>query len=484
MKESIYQTVCPGCGIGCGLYIREDDQGAISIDFLKSNPVNLGKLCRFGMKLPHYYSSGAFSKADGPGSSMEDAIGDAAARLKGAEKVAMLSVGNTTCEEHIAFARIAETLGSVVNTGIQVYSKLPSECQSSLEGMPFRDIEHANKIILFIDPYVQYPLLVRRLLAAKRNNSHIISVGTKELHLADENLSLAPEQYGQLGLDNNSVIITDLHPHTDANDIGQVINLSLETGAKMLAMKPFVNSEGVNRLTQVKNDAHGLSQLMDDIKKGNIKTLVLLDSDPIELMPDTDETMESLKKLDNLIVISSRKSPVTEIADVVISTEPLYRKAGTFMNCEGRLQENSGTDFTGIKALSSLNKELGSEEFGYEQLHEQVKAAFTKEVSKSGLCKIENLVTAPQCTDGYVLKYLYNPFMWSNQPDDNDFVIINLNLVKDLKLKKGGKISLTSDKGTIKMRYSIEKLPDGMILTARKLPISLSNTINVKVEGS
>jgi len=74
--------------------------------------------------------------------------------------------------------------------------------------------------------------------------------------------------------------------------------------------------------------------------------------------------------------------------------------------------------------------------------------------------------------------------MWSNQPDDNDFVIINLNLVKDLKLKKGGKISLTSDKGTIKMRYSIEKLPDGMILTARKLPISLSNTINVKVEGS
>ncbi|WP_321419288.1 molybdopterin-dependent oxidoreductase [uncultured Methanomethylovorans sp.] len=483
MKELIYQTVCPGCGIGCGLYLREDDQGAIGVDFLKSNPVNLGKLCRFGLKLQHYYSSGAYCKAEEPASSMEDAIKYAATRLKGADKVAMLSVGNTTCEEHMAFVRIAETLGSSVHTGIQAYSKLPSECHSYLEGMPFQDIEKANRIVLFIDPYVQYPLLVRRLLAAKRNNSHIISVGTKELHLADENLSITPNEYSQLGLDSNSVIITDLHPHTDINDICQLLNLSLETGAKILVMKPFVNSEGVNRLSQVKTDAQGLSQLMDEVKKGNIKTLVLLDSDPIELMPDADETIESLKKLDNLIVISSRKSAVNEIADVVISTEPLYRKAGTFVNSEGRLQENSGTGITGINAMSSLNKELGFGEFEYGHLHEQVMAVLTNERQKSGYSKIEDLATAKQCTGGYVLKYFYNPFMWFNQLDDNDFVLINLNMVRSLKLKKGGQISLTSEKSNIKMRYRVEGMPDGLILTARKLPIAIAGTTSVKVEG-
>jgi hypothetical protein len=133
--------------------------------------------------------------------------------------------------------------------------------------------------------------------------------------------------------------------------------------------------------------------------------------------------------------------------------------------------------------MSSLNKELGSEEFEYGQLHEQVMAALTNEGQKSGYSKIENLATAKQLTGGYVLKYLYNPFMWFNQLDDNDFVLINLNMLRSLKLKKGGQISLTSEHGNIKMRYRVEGMPDGLILTARKLPIAIAGTTSVKVEG-
>ncbi|MFQ6121418.1 MAG: hypothetical protein ACE5KE_16200, partial [Methanosarcinales archaeon] len=45
------KTVCPGCNLVCGLYI---DNG--NIDFRKNAPVNAGKLCKFGMKLPEYYA--------------------------------------------------------------------------------------------------------------------------------------------------------------------------------------------------------------------------------------------------------------------------------------------------------------------------------------------------------------------------------------------------------------------------------------------
>lgn len=108
-------------------------------------------------------------------------------------------------------------LGTVVNTGIGAYEEIPSECHSSISiGIPLNDIEKAGRIALFIDPYVQYPLLVRRLRAAKKNGATIVSLAYQDLNLADENVSINPEDYkAELGLDDNSIIITDVHPHTD-----------------------------------------------------------------------------------------------------------------------------------------------------------------------------------------------------------------------------------------------------------------------------
>lgn len=488
MRETIYRTVCPGCGIGCGLYIRESEKGAVSIDSLKSSPVNLGKLCRFGMRLPHYYSTPASGRVGGLESGTEDAVKAVASTLKDAGKIAMLSVGNTTCEEHISFMKLAEVLGTVVHTGVPVYAELPHECHPHLEGMPFTDIENAEKIVLFIDPYVQYPLLVRRLLAAKSNGAHIVSAGSTELHLAHENRKLKPEQCSELDLDSDSIIITDVHLHTDPCHMRQLLNLALDTGARLHVMKPFVNSEGADRLTEDRAGMMGISQIMEGIEEGDIRTLVLLDSDPIELMPDTDRTVGVLKKLENLIVISSRDSPVNAIADVVISTEPLYRKKGTFINAEGKLQENSGQGVAGIDAMSMLSRELGADGFDYRQmhghLHERMIETLTSENRKPEYCRMECGTAPAQQNGACTLEYMYNPFMWFSQPDDNDFVLLDMDMVKSLRLKKGGMVRLDSDKGSISMRYRLEKLPEGTtILTGRKLPIATGTVTKIKAEG-
>ncbi|MCQ6963750.1 hypothetical protein [Methanolobus chelungpuianus] len=487
MKESIYTTVCPGCSIGCGLYIRESDKGAVSVDFLKSSPVNLGKLCRFGMRLPHYYSRLVSGKAEGQDCGTEDAVRAAASRLKGAGKIAMLSVGNTTCEEHIAFMKLAETLGTVVHTGIPVYAQLPPECHPHLEGMPFIDIENAEKIVLFIDPYVQYPLLVRRLLAAKRNGAYIISAGRTELHLAHENRKLSPEQCAELDLDSGSLIITDVHPHTDPCHIQQLLNIALDTGARLQVMKPFVNSEGADRLAKSRAGMMGISQIMSGIERGDIRTLVLLDSDPVELMPDTSRAVEVLKKLEDLIVISSRDSPVNAIADVVIATEPLYRKKGTFINAEGKLQENSGQGIDGIDAISMLSRELGADGFDHRQvhgyLHERMIETLASENRKPEYCRMECGTVPAQQNGACTLEYMYNPFMWFSQPDDNGFVLLDRGMVKSLRLKKGGTVRLDSEKGSMDMRYKVEKVPEGTILTGRKLPIATATVTKIKAEG-
>ncbi|MCD4703165.1 MAG: hypothetical protein K8R64_02500 [Methanosarcinaceae archaeon] len=498
MKEMIYQTVCPGCNMGCGLYIRENEDGKLAVDFMKSSSANLGKLCRFGMKLPYHYSK-SVSMVDGKKASVEYAVKIASDRLSGEDvcvnvNVALLGVGNTTNEESLAFNKIADRMGTIVNTGMGVYSELPTECHPTVGvGVTLNDIENVNRIALFVDPYIQYPLLVRRILAARKNGAYVVSVGLRDLHLADENRYIDPDLYeSELGLDSGSVIITELHPNTDTGWVRRMLNLALRTQAKILFMKPFVNAAGVDLLCKGAGQK-GIPEIMDGINEGNIKTLVVLDSDPIELMPDSDAAAAILKKLDNLIVITSRDSPVNRIADVVIATEPQYAKAGSFMNVEGRLLNNvhvygdnnlpSGT--AGIDALSTLNQYLGGEAMDYQTLHnkvlESIVRKYTKPKYKELACQVLDI--GPVEGQKGNLIYLYNPFMWFDQPDDNDFVLVNMNMVKKLGLRKGGMIALGSDVGTVNIRYRVENMPDGLILSARKLPVATGWITMVSTEA-
>ncbi len=484
MIGNVYQTVCPGCNMGCGLYIREDEEGALAVDFMKSSPANLGKLCRFGMKLAHHYSK-ATSMVDGKEASVEDAVKAASDKLKGAD-VTMLGVGNTTNEESLAFSKVADALGTVVNTGMGVYSELPTECHPTVGvGITLDEIESANRIALFVDPYIQYPLLVRRILAAKKIGASVVSVGWKDLHLADENRYIDPDLYeSELGLDSESVIIADVHPNTDPGWVKRMLNLALKTQAKILFMKPFVNATGVDLLCKGTGQK-GISEIMDGINEGSIKTLVTLNSDPIELMPDGDAAAVTLTKLDNLIVISSRDGPVNKMADIVIATEPLYAKAGSFMNVEGQVLNNSGESTTGIDAMSTLSQNLGGEAMDYQNLHnnvlESIVQKYTKPKYKELACEVLDIGPVEEKKGNLI--YLYNPFMWFDQPDDNDFVMVNMNMVKTLGLSKGGMITLTSDAGTMNIRYRVEDMPDGLILTAKKLPVATGWTTIVSTEA-
>lgn len=485
MKEMIYQTICPGCGIGCGLYIRKNADGKLSIDHMKSSPVNLGKLCRFGMKLPHYYAkeNSAVNLVNGSSAVAETAIKAAVETLKEADSssIALLSVGNTTNEEQMAFTKLADTLGTVVQTGVS------SECLTIPE-TSLAEIEKAKRIVLFVDPYVQYPLIVRRLLAAKKNGASIVAVGTMPLNLADEILDLKSGQYDELKLDNESLIITDIHPNSDVKQAKHLLALAEKTGAKIQFMRPFVNSFGTGLSGDQESKKVGLAGLVEDIELGNIRTLVTLESDLVELMADNEAAVEALKKLNNLIVISSRSSPVTELASVVIATEPIYSKAGTFLNTEGKLLENSGTGKAGVDALSLLNAGIGGKAFNYDEMNYLVLKAIETQNEKPAVvteCTAsDDGVSSPEIPEGmYELKYLYNPFMWFDQQDDNDFVLLNRNTVRKLGLKKGGYVNLKGERGELKMKFRVEALPDGLVLTAKKLPVATGTSTIVSMEG-
>ncbi|MCD4766664.1 MAG: hypothetical protein K8R34_09165 [Methanosarcinales archaeon] len=111
---------------------------------------------------------------------------------------------------------------------------------------------------------------------------------------------------------------------------------------------------------------------------------------------------------------------------------------------------------------------------------ENIVLKFTKPNYKELACEVLDI--GPVEEKGNLI-YLYNPFMWFDEHDDNDFVMINMNMVNKLGLGKGGMIALTSDAGTMNIRYRVDDMPDGLILAAKKLPVATGWTTVVSTEA-
>lgn len=471
MANNVYSTICPGCNFGCGLYIREN--GKLEVDFRKSSPANAGKLCRFGMSLPRFYAP-VRSVVDGKETTLEEAAKEAAKRISaGKGSVAFLSFGNTTCEELLAFQKLA---GSYLCTGVN-FEALPKDTYQTLSvGIPYSEIEAAKHIALFIGPYEQYPLIVRRLLSAKNKGAKITSVWWKDLPLADENLR--PDDISKLQLTKDSLIISDFHPLSDIEQVKSVLALAKNAGARITFLKPFGNSTGAYILSKDAKQK-SLAQLVEDINKGMIKTLFCLESDPGELIPQ-----ETLGKLTNLIIQTGRASAITAKANIVIAHEPFYRKKGTLINNECRAQALGGDRTGGLDALGII----AGAKFEYEALHEAVKKALgITSVDEFTISKYERppygaIQAAIKPLEAKTaLVSVYNPFMWFNLADDNDFVELNLSTARGLKLLKGGTIKIKSNGASVEKRFRAAPVQDNVLLTCKKFGIEKGTITPVDV---
>jgi hypothetical protein len=458
MTDNVYSTICPGCNFGCGLYIREN--GAMKVDFRKSSPANAGKLCRFGMNLPKLFAP-TKSMVDGKETTLEEAAKEAAKRISASKgSVAFLSLGNTTSEELLAFQKIAE---SSLYTG--AVAALPEDTYQTLNiGIPYSEIEAAKHIVLFIDPYEQYPLIVRRLLSAKNKGAKISAVWWKDLPLADENIR--PADVSKLGLSKDSLVIADYNPLSDTEQVKSVLALAKNAGSQITFLKPFANSTGAYLLAKgIKQKS--ISQLVEDINKGMIKTLFCLESDPSVLIPS-----ETLSKLTSLI-IQAAQTPSAN-ANLVIAHEPLYKKKGTLINNEGRVQSLGGAGTNGLDALGII----AGAKFDFPALHESVKKTigitavdeFT--IPKYEISTYGAIQASVKSLDAKIaLVSVYNPFMWSGLADDNDFVELNLKSVQALKLLKGATLKIKSNGSAVEKKFRVAPVQDNILLTGKRFGI-------------
>lgn len=534
-KENVYSTVCYGCGFGCGVFMRELETQSLktgsacgapilNIDYRKASPVNQGKLCRFGVNLANNYCP-AVSSVKGKAVSTEEAVAKAAEALKnaGTSEIALLSIGGTTNEEHLALMKIGEKLGVPVNTGMTgLFKDIGKLHAYTGRGTTYEDVESAKKIYLFVDPYVSYPLLIRRLVHAKEKGAEIVTFGLKELPIATQNVMVEPDtslyQVNEFAPDADTLIISDLTPYTYAKRLAEMVEIA---GGKsnFLFMRPFMNATGAGYLSK-----HTKQQSFDDIvskmESGDLKVLVCLDSDLVDICFN-DAMKETFKNLENAIVISSRDTTACGAADIVIATEPVYKKKGTVMNAEGRLIPITAAagdmPMTGFNALSAVLEAIGGSALDFDAVHaeavemlganeDEYKITVPAKKNAPEIKKIsdklpdfkatfndfsgpDSFVSSSSKADGEngagAVKHVYltNPFLWNGVSDTDNYIEISRCQIKASALLKGFTANVTCACGeSVKAtRFKVSPMADGYILSMRKQPFAKAPVTDVTV---
>ena len=219
--EESFKTTCSYCGVGCGIVVKKDRRGKITVEGDKDHPVNKGMLCSKGMNL-HYamqdrsdrllYPEMRYSRSHPyQRVTWEQAIQRAAAVFKsitqtyGPDSVGFYVSGQCLTEEYYVVNKLVK--GFLGTNNIDTNSRL---CMSSAvagyaktlgeDSVPvsYEDIELADCFLIAgANPAWCHPILFRRIEAHKQANPDVKLIvvdprRTQTCALADLHLQITP----------------------------------------------------------------------------------------------------------------------------------------------------------------------------------------------------------------------------------------------------------------------------------------------------
>lgn len=503
ITENVYKTICPGCSIGCGLYLRElyyeNDLNSkkLSVDYRKSDSINEGKLCKFGVNLSKYYSNNIISEIE------QNNIEEIANVLKkyNGNEIEFLNIGNTTNEEHLAFMELAKLSESKVNTlTSDIYKKLENLHSLANSNIIYDQIPQYKRIYVFSDILIQYPMITRYLLKAKNNGSEIISLGIKSQSFSSNHLFINPNDslydIPNFICDKETLIISDITIYTNIKLLAEILEISNSSNSNLLFLKPFVNSNGVELLSR-HTKQKSLNEILSLIDNGTIKVLVCLESDIawIHLEPEIEKI---LMKLDHFIVFSSKKTKTYDIATIKMKIDPFYKRYGTIINSEKRLisqylmnnldkKENTLFDIIEqlIEKMNGNKKtliEVEEEIISMFNINESEinKDMFISLLNKKEKKDIKNVstnisVTCLEKEDNMIVHvYSFSPYFWLSTNEFEDFIEIGRNQLHSLNILKSNTIDISCacNGSKVVSKYKISNIKDGYAISWNKKTFS------------
>jgi len=206
-------------------------------------------------------------------------------------------------------------------------------------------------------PFGTEAVALRQLLSLKNN-------ANPELDLFSDDASKLKELANDLNKQQNVHIITgrEFFTHPDRDGLlSSLIKLRNAVNAKLSILPTSANYLGVARFGLSGGDSHTFSDILAKINNGQIKTLFVFGSDPVNEYPDRKYVRETLKKLDFLVITSPFITQTASYASLVFPQALLNDYNGSFMNIEGRIQRfvtTARNPHFGIKPVWGLLDDL------------------------------------------------------------------------------------------------------------------------------
>ncbi|MFC1731701.1 2Fe-2S iron-sulfur cluster-binding protein [candidate division KSB1 bacterium] len=97
----------------------------------------------------------------------------------------------------------------------------------------------------------------------------------------------------------------------------------------------FPNQAGLQYILGLEQPDYGAQSVVEKIKSGAIKAAYVIHNDLSEI---SEDLLDTLKKLDFLVVEEITASPLTAVADIVLPGKLHFEDSGTYMNYRKRLQ--------------------------------------------------------------------------------------------------------------------------------------------------
>jgi len=211
---AVHCTTCPYCGVGCGVTIAQQNNGALTIGGDTAHPANQGRLCVKGSALGETLDlAGRLlqPQVDGQSASWERALGQVAQRFNhiieqhGPQAVAFYASGQLLTEDYYVANKLMK--GFIGAANIDTNSRL---CMASAvvgykrafggDAVPccYEDIEQADLVILTgSNTAWAHPVVYQRLVKARqqRPQMRVVVIDPRETatcDIADVHLPLQP----------------------------------------------------------------------------------------------------------------------------------------------------------------------------------------------------------------------------------------------------------------------------------------------------
>jgi assimilatory nitrate reductase catalytic subunit len=208
------KTTCPYCGVGCGVTVSQDEQGAVTVTGDPDHPSNYGRLCSKGSALAETLGDAGrllSPMVDGQASDWDQALDTAAkgfqriVRDHGPDAVAFYVSGQLLTEDYYVANKLMK--GFIGSANIDTNSRL---CMSSAvvahkraygaDIMPcsYEDLERAKLIVLAGSNAAWcHPVLYQRMMESKRQNPDLQVIvidprATPTAETADLHLPIKP----------------------------------------------------------------------------------------------------------------------------------------------------------------------------------------------------------------------------------------------------------------------------------------------------